>query len=119
MHNKYVTKDKGGRKEFPTGAQRETRDGKGRFDLLSPWATTREALVLERGGKKYSDRGWERGLPYSRYIDSALRHIMQYMMRMDDEDHLGHAVWNLKAIMHHECAGPEGLDDRPQYPKGE
>ena len=30
----YVTKDSGQREEFATGSQRDSRDGKGRFDLL-------------------------------------------------------------------------------------
>lgn len=101
--------------KFDTGAVREATPGRGRFDLASPYVRRRIALVYERGADKYADRNWEKGMPYSRYMDSALRHITQWQMRMDDEDHLAQAIWNLCAIAHHEEAGPEGLDDRPVY----
>jgi len=42
------------------------------------------------GAAKYNDRNWERGgIPFGRYIDSLKRHISQYEMGMEDEDHLG------------------------------
>lgn len=60
-------------------------------------------------------RNWERGMPFSRYVDSAKRHLDKFIMGMTDEDHLAAAVWNLCAIMHHQELGQLELDDMPHY----
>lgn len=96
-------------------AIREPTEGKGRYDLISPFALRRLALHYEAGAKKYSERNWEKGMPFSRYIDSAKRHIDKFIMGMDDEDHLAAAVWNLFSIMHHQELGQTELDDMPHY----
>lgn len=98
-------------------AIREPSTGKGRFDLITPFGLRRLAVHYERGSKKYSDKNWERGIVFSRYIDSALRHVNSYVMGMEDEDHLAAAVWNLMAIMHHEELGQLELDDLSHYLK--
>ena len=51
----------------------------------------------------------------SRCIDSAKRHIDQYIMGMKDEDHLSAAVWNLLCIIHFEELGMTYLNDLPCY----
>ena len=96
-------------------AVREPSSGKGRYDLISPFAVMRLAKWYELGSKKYSDRNWENGIPFSRYIDSAKRHIDKYIMGMTDEDHLAAAAWNIFAIMHHEELNQTELDDMPHY----
>lgn len=113
--SKYVTMDSGRREHFRSGMVRDVREGKGRFDLISPFAIKRLAQVYERGAAKYDDRNWEKGAPYCRFLDSALRHINQYLSRETDEDHLAQAAWNLLAIMHFEEVGRTELDDRPKY----
>jgi hypothetical protein len=108
--------DSGKRMSYGEGkAIREPSTEKGRFDLISPFALKRIALHYEHGAKKYSDRNWEKGIPFSRYLDSALRHINQYTMGMENEDHLAAACWNLIAIMHHQELGELDLDDLPHY----
>ena len=96
-------------------AVREPSTGKGRFDLVTPFGWMRLAKWYELGAHKYSDRNWEKGMPFSRYIDSALRHIVKWIMGMTDEDHLSAAVWNLLCIIHHEELGQTELDDMPHY----
>lgn len=113
--SKYVTMDSGRREHFRSGMVRDVREGKGRFDLISPYALKRLAQVYERGATKYDDRNWEKGAPYCRFLDSALRHINQYLSREKDEDHLAQAAWNLFSILHFEEVGRTDLDDRPQY----
>jgi hypothetical protein len=88
---KYVTKDSGHRQVFETGAQRDRQEGKGRYDLLPAAAIKRLADIFERGAIKYSDRNWEKGMNLSRYVDSAMRHLFQYLEGRRDEDHLGQA----------------------------
>lgn len=96
-------------------AIREPADGKGRFDLISPFALMRLAKHYEAGAKKYASRNWEKGMPFSRYLDSAMRHLNKYLMGMEDEDHLAAAAWNIIAIMHHEELDQWDLDDLPHY----
>jgi hypothetical protein len=117
-------KDSGKREEFNTGSLRDTREGKGRFDLMSPFVLQRDARHLENGASKYGDRNWEKGQPLSRYYDSAMRHMNKYLMGMRDEDHLAAARWNLAAIMHTEhmiSMGllPESLNDLPGWLLGQ
>lgn len=115
----YAMKDSGDRETFASGAVRDVREGKGRYDLISPFALHRLAQVYERGAAKYAERNWERGIPVSRCLDSALRHLNQYRMGLRDEDHLAHAAWNLFAAMHFEAmvehGGDPALVDHPVY----
>ena len=106
----YEMKDSGEREHFETGAVRDRREGKGRFDLISPYALRRLALVYEKGARKYADRNWEKGIPASRCLDSALRHLNQYMAGWKDEDHLAQCAFNVFAIMHFEEVLPEMID---------
>jgi hypothetical protein len=119
----YVTKDSGHREQFNTAAVRDSREGKGRYDLISPLALRRLVGVYERGANKYTDRNWERGMPLSRCLDSMLRHAFQYLEGRDDEDHLAQAVWNGFALLHYDEAIKRGLlpvalDDLPDYMVG-
>lgn len=116
MKDRFTLKDETKeRKTFEGGAMIEPKDGKGRFELISPFALMRLARVYQKGGVKYSPRNWETGEPFSRFIDSAIRHIEQYLMGMKDEDHLGQASWNLFCVMHFEETGRWDLDDLPHY----
>lgn len=94
--------DSGKRQEFDTGSVRDTREGKGRYDLLPPYSIERLAKHFENGAKKYGDRNWEKGQPLSRYLDSALRHIFKLLERNVDEDHAAAAAWNIMAYIHTE-----------------
>ena len=116
-------KDSGKRDTYNGGAVRDCRKGKGRFDLISPIALTRLAKVYEQGAEGKGERNWEDGIPLSRFIDSALRHINQYLEGMRDEDHLAQAMWNIGGLIHtEECIKrgilPEELNDLPSYMAG-
>lgn len=112
----FEMKDSGQREQFETGAVRDTREGKGRYDLITPIGLRRLAIVYELGAKKYKDRNWEQGIPMGRIFDSAVRHLFQYLAGMRDEDHLGHAAWNIFALMHMEEMRPD-LNDMPDFSK--
>jgi len=114
----YETKDSGKREQFDTGSQRDTRDGKGRYDLIPQRARRRLALLYERGAKKYGDNNWRLGQPNSRFMDSLLRHADEAAQGMVDEDHLAAVVFNAYAIMDQQERIAEGtldavLDDLP------
>lgn len=123
----FITADSGKREAFESGMVRDTREGKGRFELITPVALRRLALVYERGASKYTARNWEKGSPLSRFADSAQRHLNDYQMIQlfrregipleklppdvnPNEDHLAQCMWNLASMMHHEDLHPE-LDD--------
>lgn len=59
-----------------TGAKRDDRSGKGRFDLIPPEALQALAERLEVGAKHYGERNWEKGQPLSWFVDSGMRHLM-------------------------------------------
>ena len=112
--------DSGMRQKFETGAQRDTRDGKGRFDLVPPCCVARMAALYEKGALKYDDHNWEKGMPASRFLDSALRHINKYQEGLRVEDHLAAAVFNIFGIIFLEemvrrGSLPEKLLDLPNY----
>lgn len=92
-------KDSGARQTWETGSRRDTREGKGRYDLL-PWdVVDADARYIELGARKYGDRNWEKGQPLSRYLDSACRHLAKHMMGHRDEPHLLACRWNLAAYL--------------------
>lgn len=111
-------KDSGKRMSFGEGkAIREPSTGKGRYDLMSPFFARRLAVHFERGANKYADRNWEKGMKFSRYLDSAERHLAQFKMGMEDEDHIIACIWNLAAIVHHQELDELEFDDLPHYLK--
>lgn len=92
-------KDSGERQSFSTGAIRDKSSGKGRFDLLPAYVLYRDARHMENGAVKYGDRNWEQGIPLSRFLDSAFRHLVCFMDGKRDEDHLAAARWNLAGLI--------------------
>lgn len=112
---------------YDTGASRDDVSGKGRFDLISDFALIRLAHVYQKGGENHGDRNWEKGIKFSRLVDSAIRHLIQYkmskyMLELCEEDHLGHSAWNIFALIQQEemvkrGSLPSNLDDLPLYEK--
>lgn len=98
---------------FASGAQRDIKTGKGRFDLIEPELLFRLAAHYESGAKHYGDRNWEKGIPVSDCINSAFRHFIKYMAGWKDEDHLAAVVWNITAIMRFEKDQRKDLMDLP------
>jgi len=113
-------KDSGKRQEFATGSKRDTSEGKGRYDLITPLGLARLAKHYENGSRKYGDRNWELGQPICRYLDSAIRHIYKHLEGDRSEDHLAAGAWNLLGAIHTEEMIERGLlskelDNRPNY----
>lgn len=121
MNNPVGKIDDGGERiSYGDGkAIREPSDGKGRYDLITPFGIQRLAKWYELGAQKYANRNWEKGIPFSRCIDSAKRHLDKFIMGMNDEDHLAAVIWNVMAIIHYEELGMTELDDMPHYLKEE
>lgn len=112
--------DSGKRQKFNAGAVRDTSDGKSRPDLISPFFEMRLGNWLMLGAKKYNERNWEKGIPNSRCYASLRRHICQWVIGNQDEDHLAAIACNIMFIMHNEEAVKRGLlpkeiDNMPKY----
>lgn len=95
-------------------------EGKGRFDLLSPFALEELARHMERGAVKYAPRNWERGIPLSSFVDSAQRHLGDVLKGRTNEPHAVAALWNLHGLVHTQIMIemgllPAELDDLPHY----
>ena len=93
-------KDSGTRQSFGTGAVRDTAAGKPLFELLPGWSLMAWAWIMEAGARKYAARNWEQGMPMSRYLASAHRHLELYRMGFRDEPHLWQALWNIGGAIH-------------------
>lgn len=50
---------------------------------------------FEEGAKKYGENNWQKGIPPSCYIDSAVRHYLKWLRGDKDEPHDRAFVWNL------------------------
>lgn len=90
-----------GRRVNGTGSRRDSREGKGRVDLLLlglPKALLALSKHFENGAKKYGDRNWEVGQPLSWYVDSGGRHLLRWCAGDDDEDHLVAFIWNAACL---------------------
>ena len=117
---KYDLKDSGKRQKFSTGAQRDMRENKGRYDLLPGHSLYRLAVVFEKGAKKYTDDNWRKGIPLRRYADSAMRHMVKALQGHCDEDHWAQAMWNISCLIETKYmidGGllPKELDNLPNY----
>lgn len=97
--SKPSIKDSGKREDFDTGSKRDTRDGKGRFDLLPLFAEEELAKHFQEGAKKYGDNNWMKGQPLSRYLDSARRHLNKAARGQRDEPHFIAAAWNIMCLI--------------------
>ena len=53
------------------------------------------AKHFEEGAKKYGENNWQKGIPPSCYIDSAIRHYLKYLRGDEDEPHDRAFVWNI------------------------
>ena len=115
----YELKQGDKKQEFSTGAQRDTYEGKSRLDLISPVFLDRLGILLAKGAVHYGERNWEKGMPLSRLLASAFRHLNQLSDGQEDEDHAIMCTFNLMAYVHtlHRIRTgslPAGLDDLPR-----
>lgn len=98
----YELQDGGKRETYSSGAMREPDNDKPRYDLIPPEPLRRLAVNMTKGARKYSEHNWNKGMPSSRLLASALRHIEQARAGDTSEDHWAAAVFNIFGIMHFE-----------------
>lgn len=93
--------------KYETGAVRSKDCDNLPYDLISPIGLRRVAEAHQCGRRKgYPDFNWEKGMPVRDFLCHAIRHIFQYLMGNREEDHLGHAAWNLFGACHSEELWP-------------
>lgn len=72
---------------------------------------------FEEGAKKYGEYNWQKGIPESSYIDSAVRHYLKWQRGDDDEWHDRAFVWNIMCLIwtheHAPCKMPAWIDGTP------
>lgn len=107
----YKTKDSGKREQFDTGSQRDTQEGKPRYDLIPPKPLKRLAELYARGAEKYEEHNWHKGQYTSRILASLMRHLEAYRLGDREEDHLSGVAWNCFALMEFEGTDMDDLYD--------
>lgn len=92
--------------------------GKFRISILPGLAIEQVMAVGEMGSKKYGDFNYKKGMPVSKFINAAFRHIfIEWWFKGNDLDnesglhHLAHGSWNVLAALEQMLLKPE-LDDR-------
>lgn len=68
------------------------------------------AKQYEGGAKKYGSRNWEKGQPLHVYIDSGVRHYLNFKAGSTDEPHLRAFVWNILGAIWTHKNKPELID---------
>ena len=105
---KFILKETGAMQTFSTGSQRDIPGNKPRFGLLPFYVLERWAAHITKGAAKYGEDNWKRGQPLSRYQDSLLRHLYQWLNGDREEDHLAAMLFNVAGLMWTEAAVEAG-----------
>lgn len=97
--------------------------GKLRLSILPGLAIEQVMKVGEMGAGKYGDYNYKLGMPVTKYINAAFRHVfLQWLFKREDNDqesglpHLAHGAWNLLAALEQMILKPE-FDDRYKLSK--
>jgi hypothetical protein len=106
---KYPVKDSGKRFESSDGMVRDTSENKPQFTLMFPKGVpyeeqlmTRVADLYHKGGVKYGARNWEKSCTeesLAKHEDCLMRHVVKFLLGMEDEDHAAAVVWNVNAVL--------------------
>lgn len=91
-------------------------EGKPQFHLLPIDGLRELGRVYTLGARKYEPYNWERGMAWSRCLDSLLRHLYAFWdgEQTDKESglhHMAHVAWNAMAILVYSLRSI-GFDDR-------
>lgn len=94
-----------------------------RYDLIPAKANKEYAKVWTVGADKYEPRNWEKGMPWTEVIASAMRHLEAIRLGedIDPEDgllHAAHLMCNAAMLAEFYFTHPE-FDDRVKYDKDE
>ena len=102
-------------RQFETGAQRDTDEGKLRMSLIPHDELKRVMKRYLDGAEKYGENNWMKGMPLSVFYDCAHRHLEAWWRGENTEDHAAAVVWNMLCAMYTEM-NVNDLDDRDKFP---
>jgi len=101
----FITKDSGKRAKYDSGFQRDTAEGKPRYDLIPPELLKRLADLYTRGAEKYDEDNWKKAgseKEYARFKASAFRHFIDWMADWNtEEDHAVAVIFNIMSYEWH------------------
>jgi len=109
------------KRQFSSGAKRQSDAGKGLPSLCSPISNRILAKHMQGGVEAgYPPRNWEKGLPLSSILDSLERHIDDEREGKTDENHGAAIYWNAHVYVHtkemiRRGLLPKELDDLTNY----
>ena len=107
-------KKTGKARQFDTGAQRDSAEGKPRMSLVPHKALQDVMMRYLDGAEAYGENNWKKGMKNSVLYDSTMRHLMAYWTGDDSEDHLGAALWNIMGLIDNDDKRPD-MDDRKEF----
>lgn len=118
----FEIKDSGQRKQM-AGMVRDVADDKIKYHLVFDGPMLeRWAAHLTKGAKKYSERNWmgarteeER----ARFIESAVRHFVQWLRGDRDEDHAAAVLFNINGAEYVQDKLDQERGVKPADPAGE
>ena len=99
----YKIKDSGKHKLYKSGMNRDNRDNKIKYSLIPLTMLTRWASHMTEGAKTHGARNWELANSpedLDRFLDSAFRHLVQWMDGEEDEDHASACWFNVCGAEH-------------------
>lgn len=99
-------------KTFKSGATRSEDAEEERYDLISPFAMKRLAVIYSEGAETHGDSNWEKGVPLDATLNHLERHLQMWKMekksgnKLGKDDHMAKVAWGAFAILHYEEVGP-------------
>lgn len=95
----FTIKDSGKRAEYSSGMVRDTDEGKVKWTLIFDGPMMeRYAVHLTKGLGKYGRGNWLLACTpeeEERYVESAVRHMVQWLRGDRDEDHAAAVIFNI------------------------
>lgn len=96
--------------------------GKPKFSLIPPYPHQQIAKVLTMGAEKYEDRNWEKGMKWTRCIDSLERHLNAFKSGEDLDpesnlEHMAHLAVNAMFLIEYMKTYRQGDDRSKSSPK--
>ena len=91
-------------------------EGKPQWSLVDFESLVPMVRVLEYGADKYDAHNWKKGFPYTKLMESMLRHCFAYLEGEDKDpesglDHVGHILCNAMFLAYNHKHHPQ-FDDR-------
>lgn len=88
-----------GYREFETGSRRDSDEGKPRVADLKAYTRLRFGFHMLIGSERYGEGNFELGQPDDSTLKSVHRHLAQFELGDDSEDHLSAIIFGVQMLM--------------------